>query len=150
MNFHGLSTNFHRQAMMTYHRTTRTRSKRPGKSESDHRSSYSTSNAHYSTSIKLTFTRGWAKGRRTAFFEDHMPDYVSARARGPQQARDYIINVANEYCAEFTWWLEPPKEPTPEDLAKNDSDLDPSELALKDAKLKRLRTVCLSRRRPLD
>ncbi|KIY64697.1 hypothetical protein CYLTODRAFT_413146 [Cylindrobasidium torrendii FP15055 ss-10] len=90
-------------------------------------------------SPKLTFKRGWAKGRRTTFFEDYMPDYVSARARGPQQARDYVINVTNDYCAQFTWWLEPPKEPTAEDLAMTDNDLPPGELALKDAKLQRLR-----------
>lgn len=87
------------------------------------------------------FKRGWAKGARTNFYEARVPDYTSARARGAAQVADYLVAVNNAYCKEYTWWLEPPAEPTPADLAKTDDELEPAELALKAAKMSRLRKV---------
>ncbi|KIY61815.1 hypothetical protein CYLTODRAFT_495026 [Cylindrobasidium torrendii FP15055 ss-10] len=85
------------------------------------------------------FKRGWAKGARMAFFEARVPDYTSARAKGPAQTADYLVAVSNAYCQQFTWWLDPPNEPTASDLAKTDDELDPAELQLKAAKILRLR-----------
>ncbi|KIY68992.1 hypothetical protein CYLTODRAFT_442968 [Cylindrobasidium torrendii FP15055 ss-10] len=86
-----------------------------------------------------SFKRGWAKGAREVFFQDRTSGYTQARSRGTRITNDFLITVLNDYCSMFTWWLEPPSEPTAEDLAKEDSDLDADTLALKPAKLKRLR-----------
>ncbi|KIY60901.1 hypothetical protein CYLTODRAFT_427746, partial [Cylindrobasidium torrendii FP15055 ss-10] len=74
------------------------------------------------------------------FFNAHVPGYSAARARGPAATTDFITNLLNEYCAKFTWWLDPPQEPTPADLLASESTLSPTLLAQKAAKLDRLVT----------
>ncbi|KIY60937.1 hypothetical protein CYLTODRAFT_447884, partial [Cylindrobasidium torrendii FP15055 ss-10] len=85
------------------------------------------------------FKRGWAKGSRDTFFQDRTSGYTLARSRGTRATNDFLIMVLNDYCEAYTWWLEPPTEPTSEDLAKEECDLDAAELALKPAKLRRLK-----------
>ncbi|KIY62547.1 hypothetical protein CYLTODRAFT_458894 [Cylindrobasidium torrendii FP15055 ss-10] len=84
------------------------------------------------------FRKGWAKGARADFLDEAYHGFQAARTRGSHAVSDYIISTVNAYCERFTWWLDGPKMPTDDDLAKDDDSLPPALLAQKAARLKRL------------
>ncbi|KIY62057.1 hypothetical protein CYLTODRAFT_459326 [Cylindrobasidium torrendii FP15055 ss-10] len=84
------------------------------------------------------FRKGWAKGARADFLDEAYHGFQAARTRGTHSVADYITNTVNEYCARFTWWIDPPRLPTTDELEREDDDLPPALGSQKAARLKRI------------
>ncbi|KIY61128.1 hypothetical protein CYLTODRAFT_447821 [Cylindrobasidium torrendii FP15055 ss-10] len=84
------------------------------------------------------FRKGWAKGERANFLDEAYHGYQAARTRGTHSVADYMTSTVNGYCARFTWWLDPPKMPSEEDLDMDDDSIPSFLLAQKAARIRRI------------